>query len=45
MQQVGDKKVVYYKSTFELTDFETTAIVWTDHKEITKSFKKRSIGL
>ena len=45
VQQVGDKKVVYYKSTFELTDIETTAIVWTDHKEITKSFKKRSIGL
>ena len=45
VQQVGDKKVVYYKSTFELTDIETTEIVWTDHKEITKSFKKRSIGL
>jgi len=45
VQQVGDKKVVYYKSTFELTDIETTEIIWTDHKEITKSFKKRSIGL
>jgi uncharacterized protein (TIGR02722 family) len=45
VQQVGDKKVAYYKSTFELTDIETTEIVWTDHKEITKSFKKRSIGL
>ena len=45
IQEVGDKKVVYYKSTFELTDIETTEIVWTDHKEITKSFKKRSIGL
>ncbi len=45
IQQVGDKKIVYYKSTFELTDIETTEILWTDHKEITKSFKKRSIGL
>ena len=44
IQQVGNKKVVYYKATFELTDIETTEIVWTDHKEITKHFKKKSIG-
>lgn len=44
IQQMGNKKVVYYKATFELTDIETTEIVWTDHKEITKHFKKKSIG-
>ena len=45
IQQVGKDKVVYYKATFELTDIETSVIVWTDHKEITKAFKKRAIGL
>ena len=45
IQQVGRDKMVYYKATFELTDIETTVIVWTDHKEVVKHFKKRSIGL
>ncbi len=45
VQQVGKDKLVYYKATFELTDIETTEIVWTGHKEITKAFKKKSIGL
>ena len=44
VQQVGSQKVVYYKATFELTDIATTEIVWTDQKEITKHFKKQSIG-
>ena len=44
IQQVGNEKVVYYKATFELTDIATTEIVWTDHKEITKHFEKKSIG-
>lgn len=44
VQQVGKDEVVYYKATFELTDVGTTEIVWTDQKEITKHFKKRSIG-
>jgi len=44
VQQVGADKVMYYKATFELTDIRTTEIVWTDHKEITKHFQKRSIG-
>lgn len=44
VQQVGNNKVIYYKATFELTDIATTQIVWTDHKEITKHFEKKSIG-
>ena len=44
VQQVGGDKVVYYKATFELTDIATTEIVWTDQKEITKHFKKKSVG-
>lgn len=43
-QEVGRDKVVYYKATFELTDIATTEILWTDHKEISKHFKRRSIG-
>ena len=43
-QEVGNNKVIYYKATFELTDISTTEIVWIDHKEITKHFKKKSIG-
>ncbi len=45
VQQVGPNKAVYYKATFELTDIETSEILWTDHKEIVKHFKKKSIGL
>ena len=45
VQEVGNNKVIYYKATFELTDIRTTEIMWTDHKEIAKPFKKRSIGL
>ena len=45
IQELGPNKVVYYKATFELTDIQTTEIVWTDHKEIRKDFKKKSIGL
>ena len=45
VQQVGPNKAVYYKATFELTDMETTEILWTDHEEIVKHFKKKSIGL
>jgi uncharacterized protein (TIGR02722 family) len=44
VQEVGKEKVVYYKATFELTDVATTEIVWTDQKELTKHFRKRSIG-
>lgn len=45
VQQVGGKKLVYYKATFSVTDLETTEIVWTDEKEIRKTYKKRSVGL
>ena len=44
VQQVGKDKSMYYKATFELTSIETTEIVWTDHKEIVKKFRKKSIG-
>ena len=45
IQQVGKNKLVYYKATFHVTDLLTSEIVWTDEKEIRKSYKKRSIGI
>lgn len=45
IQEVGKDKLVYYKATFQLTNLETSEIVWTDEKEIRKAYKKRSIGL
>lgn len=45
IQEVGKDKLVYYKATFQLTHIETSEIVWSDEKEIRKSYKKRSIGL
>ena len=44
VQQVGKDKIIYYKATFELTNIATTEIVWTDQKEITKHFQKKSIS-
>lgn len=45
IQQVGNEKLVYYKATFQLTNLLSSEIVWTDEKEIRKSYKKRSIGI
>lgn len=45
VQEVGKEKTVYYKITLNLTDLSTSIIEWTDHKQIRKAFKKRTIGL
>lgn len=45
VQEVGNKKYVYYKATFNLVNIETGLIDWTDEKEIRKFYKKRSVGL
>lgn len=45
VQEVGNKKYVYYKATFNLVNIETGIIDWTDEKEIRKFYKKRSVGL
>lgn len=45
IQEVGKDKLVYYKATFELTNLQTSEIVWSAEKEIRKAYKKRSIGL
>ncbi|MDO8644127.1 MAG: penicillin-binding protein activator LpoB, partial [bacterium] len=42
-QPVGRQEVVYYKTTLEATDLDTSAIIWADEVEVKKLFKKRRI--
>lgn len=42
-QPVGKKEIVYYKTTLEVTDLETSEILWTDEIEIKKAFKRKSV--
>lgn len=42
VQELGNKKAVYYKLTLNLTDISTGLIVWSDEKELKKLFKKRT---
>ncbi len=44
VQEVGSKKYVYYKATFNLINIESGIIDWTDEKEIRKYYQKRSVG-
>lgn len=44
VQEVGGKKYVYYKATFNLVGIESGLIDWTDEKEIRKFYKKHSVG-
>jgi uncharacterized protein (TIGR02722 family) len=44
VQEVGSKKYVYYKCTFNLVNIETGILDWTDEKEIRKYYQKRSVG-
>ncbi len=45
VQQAGREKTVYYKVTLNLTNLSTGLIVWSDHKQIRKLFRKRRVGL
>lgn len=45
VQEVGKDKTVYYKLTLNLTNIKTSMITWSNHKQIRKAFKKKSIGL
>lgn len=45
IQQVGDKKLIYYKLTMNLTNLDTSAIDCVEEKEIRKKFLKRTVGL
>lgn len=45
VQEVGKDKSVYYKLTLNMTNLKTNIITWTNHKQIRKTFKKKSVGL
>ncbi|MBI1862405.1 MAG: penicillin-binding protein activator LpoB [Deltaproteobacteria bacterium] len=44
VQEVGSKKYVYYKCTFNLVNIDTGILDWTDEKELRKYYQKRSVG-
>ncbi|MFV8249876.1 penicillin-binding protein activator LpoB [Bdellovibrio bacteriovorus] len=43
VQEVGKDKSVYYKLTLSFTDIRTGVVIWSDHKQIRKVYKKRRI--
>lgn len=45
VQEVGKDKSVYYKLTLNMTNIKTSLIEWTNHKQLRKTFKKKSVGL
>lgn len=45
VQQVGARKLVYYRLTLNLTNLTTGLIEWSDEQPIRKRFKKRSVGM
>jgi penicillin-binding protein activator len=45
VQEVGKDKTVYYKLTLNLTNLDTNVINWSNHKQIRKVYKKKSVGL
>lgn len=45
VQQVGDRKLVYYKLTMNMTNLETSTIDCTEERELRKAFKKQSYGI
>jgi uncharacterized protein (TIGR02722 family) len=45
VQEVGNKKFIYYKLTMNLTNLEASTIDCTEEREVRKAYKKQSIGL
>ena len=45
VQEVGNRKLVYYRLTLNLTNLTTSLIEWSEEKPIRKRFKKRSVGM
>lgn len=45
VQEAGRDKSVYYKITLNMTNLKTGIIVWSDYKQIRKTFKKKRIGV
>ncbi len=45
IQEVGDRKLIFYKLTIQMTNLETSVIDCTEEKEIRKIFKKKRLGI
>jgi penicillin-binding protein activator len=45
VQTVGKDKTVYYKVVLNMTNLKTGVMAWSDHKQIRKIFRKKSVGL
>jgi len=45
VQEVGKEKTIYYKLTLNMTNLDNGLIAWTNHKQIRKLYKKKSVGL
>lgn len=45
VQEVGNRKLIFYRLTLNLTDMETGLMAWSDEKPIRKRYKKRAVGL
>lgn len=45
VQEVGKDKTVYYKVTLNMTDLKTNLVMWSNHKQIRKVYRKKTIGL
>lgn len=45
VQEVGSRKLVFYKMTLNLTNLTTGLIDWSEEKPIRKRFKKRAVGM
>jgi penicillin-binding protein activator len=44
-QQVGGRKLIYYRLTLNLTNLTTNLIEWSEEKPIRKKYKKQSISM
>lgn len=45
VQEAGKDKTIYYKITLRMTNLSTGVMVWTDHKQMRKQFRKQRTGL
>lgn len=44
-QPVGKKEIVYYKTTLEVTNLESSQILWTDEIEIKKAYVRKKVRM
>ncbi len=45
IQEVGNKKLIFYRLTLNLTNIQSGIIEWSEEKPIRKRFKKKSVSM